>query len=98
PEFYHFVKDELFKIKKENQELVFGDYWPSSSIIAKQMKIITKNAGIKDLKIHDFRHHSVSWYFINTSLTVIEISKISGHIELETLKRYVTMKHTDIGS
>lgn len=98
PEFYHFVKDELPKIKKENQEKVFGDYWKSSSIVAKQMKILTKNAGIKDLKIHDFRHHAVSWYFINTNLSQIEISKISGHIELETLKRYLTMRHSDIGS
>lgn len=98
PEFYYFVKDELPKIKKENQTLVFGDYWKSSSIVAKQMKILTKNAKIHDLKIHDFRHHSVSWYFINTNLSQIEISKISGHIELETLKRYLTMRHSDIGS
>lgn len=100
PEFYFFVKDELFKLKEKNKEqvLVFGDYWKSSSIVAKQMKILTKNAKIHDLKIHDFRHHSVSWYFINTNLSQIEISKISGHIELETLKRYLTMKHSDIGS
>lgn len=98
PEFYNFVKNELFKIKKDKQIYVFGDYWKSSSIVAKQMKIICKNAEIKDLKIHDFRHHSVSWFFINTNLTVIEISRISGHIELETLKRYVTMKHSDIGA
>lgn len=98
PEFYDFVKNELFKIKKENQIYVFGDYWKSSSIVAKQMKIICKNAKLEDLKIHDLRHHSVSWYFINTTLSVIEISRISGHIELDTLKRYVTMKHSDIGS
>ena len=98
PEFYKFVKDELPKIKKEKQTLVFGDYWKSSSIVAKQLKILCKNSEIENLHMHDFRHHSVSWYFINTNLSQIEISKISGHIELETLKRYLTMKHSDIGA
>lgn len=98
PEFYEFVKTQLFKIKKENQKFVFGDYWPSSGIVAKKMKILCNNAGIEDLHMHDLRHHAVSWYFINTNLSQIEISKISGHIELETLKRYLTMKHSDIGA
>ena len=98
PDFYHFVKDRVSKLKKDGQEFVFGDYWASSSTLGNRFKVICKNAKVEDFKIHDLRHCAVSWYFINTSLTDIEISKISGHIELETLKRYATLRHSDIGT
>lgn len=97
PAFYDFVKNELFKIKKDNQKLVFGDYWKTSSIVAQRFKIVAKNAELRDIKIHAFRHTACTWYFVNTNLTQIEISKITGHIELETLKRYLNLRSSDIG-
>lgn len=97
PEFFHFIRDRLMKLRNEKQKLVFGDYWTSSSTLGNRFKVICKNAKVENFKIHDLRHCAVSWYFINTSLTDIEISKISGHIELETLKRYATLRHSDIG-
>ncbi|VVG73358.1 integrase [Pandoraea apista] len=97
PEFYHFIKDRLMKLKKDGQSLVFGGNWQSSSVLAARFKVICKNAKVENFKIHDLRHCAVSWYFVNTNLTDIEISKISGHIELSTLKRYATLRHSDIG-
>lgn len=98
PEFYHFIEDRLMKLKKDGQFLVFGDYWQNSSVLAARFKVICKNAKVENFKIHDLRHCAVSWYFVNTNLTDIEISKISGHIELSTLKRYATLRHSDIGT
>ena len=98
PEFFHFIRDRLMKLRNEKQKLVFGDYWTSSSTLGNRFKVICKNAKVENFKIHDLRHCAVSWYFINTSLTDIEISKISGHIELGTLKRYATLRHSDIGT
>jgi integrase len=98
PEFFHFIKDRLMKLKKDGQTLVFGDCWSSSSVLAARFKVICKNAKVENFKIHDLRHCAVSWYFVNTNLTDIEISKISGHIELSTLKRYATLRHSDIGT
>ncbi|MBF5002976.1 site-specific integrase [Diaphorobacter caeni] len=98
PEFYHFIEDRLMKLKKDGQSLVFGDYWQNSSVLAARFKVICKNAKVENFKIHDLRHCAVSWYFVNTNLTDIEISKISGHIELSTLKRYATLRHSDIGT
>ena len=98
PEFYHFIRDRLMKLKKDDQSLVFGDYWQNSSVLAARFKVICKNAKVENFKIHDLRHCAVSWYFVNTNLTDIEISKISGHIELSTLKRYATLRHSDIGT
>lgn len=98
PEFYHFIKDRVMKLKKDDQELVFGDYWTNSGTLGNRFKVICKNSKVENFRIHDLRHCAVSWYFINTNLTDIEISKISGHIELETLKRYATLRHNDIGA
>jgi integrase len=97
PEFYNFIKDRLTKLKNDKQIFVFGEYWKSSGIVGARFKIICKNAKVENFKIHDLRHCAVSWYFVNTSLTDIEISEISGHIELSTLKRYATLRHSDIG-
>ena len=98
PEFFHFVKDRLMLLKKEDGGLVFGNNWKSSSVLGNRFKVVCKNAKVENFKIHDLRHCAVSWYFINTSLTDIEISKISGHLELSTLKRYATLRHSDIGA
>ena len=97
PEFYNFIKDRIMRLKKDKQVFVFGDYWKSSGIVGTRFKIVCKNAKVDNFTIHDLRHCAVSWYFVNTSLTDIEISEISGHIELSTLKRYATLRHNDIG-
>jgi hypothetical protein len=44
------------------------------------------------------RHEGISWLFENTALTDIEISKITGHIELDTLKRYAKLRPKKIGA
>ena len=97
PEFYHFVKDRVMKLKKDGQKFVFGHYWKSSTTLGSRFRVICKNAKVVNFKIHDLRHCAVSWYFANTSLTDIEISKISGHIELGTLKRYANLRPSEIG-
>ena len=97
PEFYNFIKDRIMKLKKDEQIFVFGDYWKSSGTVGARFRVVCKNAKVENFTIHDLRHCAVSWYFVNTSLTDIEISEISGHIELSTLKRYATLRHNDIG-
>lgn len=98
PDFYNFVKDELIKIKKPNQVYVFGDYWKSSTIVGKQVKIICKNGKIKDFTMHDMRHHAASKLMIDFNLSVVELSRITGHLELQTLNRYLKIKSSDIGA
>ena len=98
PEFFKFVKEELMQIRKPNQTLVFGHYWKSSTIVGKQVKIICKNGNIKDFTMHDMRHHSASKLMTDFNLSVVELSRITGHLELQTLNRYLKIKHSDIGA
>ena len=48
-------------------------------------------------EIHDLRHEGISWLFENTNLTDIQISKMTGHLELDTLKRYAKLRPSSIG-
>lgn len=105
PEFYNFVKDELLQIKKLNQTLVFGHYWKDSDALVKPMRTLCKNGKVEKFRWHDFRHHSISYFFRPDpktgkapSLSIIDVSRITGHIDVQTLNRYVVISHEDIGA
>lgn len=85
------------KVNPKMKERVFP-HWSSSATFGSRFKVITKNAGSTDLHPHDLRHEAISWFFENTNLTDIEISEISGHIELDTLKRYANLRPQKTGA
>ena len=97
PDFYYFMKDNLIKIKKPNQVFVFGEYWSHSNSVGQKFKRLCKNAKITGLTIHSFRHTRCTYFFRDTNLSQIEISEITGHIELSTLKRYLNLRSGDVG-
>jgi len=97
PEFYYFIKDELLPLKKENQTYIFGEYWNTSNKVGQKFKVLCKNSKIDNLVIHSFRHTRCTIFFRDTNLSQIEISEISGHIELSTLKRYLNLRSGDVG-
>lgn len=96
PDLYNLF-DEIKKLKKSEDGRVFH-FWKSSETFGARFKVVTKNAGSKNLKPHDLRHEGISWLFENTNLTDIEISGISGHIELDTLKRYANLRPQKVGA
>lgn len=49
-------------------------------------------AGCVGLKFHDLRHEAVSRLFERTSLTELEIMKISGHSSIKMLARYANLR------
>jgi integrase len=70
---------------------VFG-MWESSDVLGHRFKVLTKNAGIDDLKFHDLRHEAASRFFEKSQLNDIEIALITGHSDLRTLKRYTHLR------
>ena len=99
PELYEMLKENVIPRKGDQQDssLVFPTL-KNSSYAGGRFKSICDKAQITDLTIHDLRHEGISWMFENTSLTDIEISTISGHIELDTLKRYAKLRPKKIGA
>lgn len=101
PELYKLIVEELLpykeKLNQKDDDIVFS-FWSTPRYFYTRFKNICFNAKIKNLTIHDLRHEGCSWFFENTTLSDIEISKITGHIELETLKRYAKLRPNKIGA
>ncbi|ANJ73145.1 MULTISPECIES: tyrosine-type recombinase/integrase [Burkholderiaceae] len=99
PELYNLIVDELLPYKegKKDDDYVFS-FWSSPGYFYTRFKNICFNAGSKDLTIHDLRHEGVSWFFENTTLSDIEIAKITGHIELSTLQKYAKLRPHKTGA
>lgn len=97
PELVALVKDRLLPRAGGPTELVFP-FWKTSTDLSKRMRVIWKNAGIKDMRAHDFRHTGVTRLFADTNLTDIEIAKITAHSDLNTLKRYHKARPSEIGA
>ena len=51
--------------------------------------------GIVDLHFHDLRHHCIS-LLAEKKMSVLQIAKVSGHRDLNQLKRYVNLSATEI--
>ncbi len=96
-ELYELVINNLIPRKGKPNERVFS-YWAHSGIVGHAFRTITKNAKVDDFNVHDFRHEAISWMFENTSLTDIEIAKITGHTEMNTLMRYAKLRPKKTGA
>lgn len=55
-------------------------------------------AGCVDLKFHDLRHHAVSTFFERTTLSEMEIMKISGHRTMRMLARYANLRGSNLAT
>lgn len=97
PELVALVRDRLLPRAGGPTELVFP-FWKTSTDLSKRMRVIWKNAGIKDMRAHDFRHTGVTRLFAETNLTDIEIAKITAHSDLNTLKRYHKARPSEVGA
>ena len=55
---------------------------------------------IDKLTVHDLRHEAISTLYelYGGRMTDIQISSITGHVELDTLKRYANLRPSSIGS
>lgn len=99
PELFSLMQ-RILKRKGEAKETdkVFP-FWKSSATIGSRFKLICKNAKVEDFVIHDFRHEGISQIYENPNLTLtdIEISKITGHTELDTLARYAKLRPIKTG-
>tara|TARA_Y100000310_G_scaffold27153_1_gene25831 strand:+ start:1025 stop:2047 length:1023 start_codon:yes stop_codon:yes gene_type:complete len=56
---------------------------------------VTERAGIDDFRFHDLRHEATSRFF-EKGLQMMEVSSITGHKDLASLKRYTHLRATDL--
>ena len=86
----------------EREQRVFAELWngsyDKSELRAATSKISVrwgracKDLGIKDLHFHDLRHEAICRLYERTKLSDLQISLISGHKNLEMLRRYSNLR------
>ncbi|WP_043600211.1 site-specific integrase [Solidesulfovibrio magneticus] len=72
---------------------ISGKIWDiHEDTIDKWMTKACTAAGIVGLRFHDLRHEATSRLFESTDLSDLEISEITGHKSLQSLKRYAHLR------
>lgn len=99
PELYKLITEELIHYKKSDDDLFFP-FWPSGpTYFYTRFKAICVRMKIENLTVHDLRHEAISTLYelYGGKMTDIQISSITGHVELDTLKRYANLRPSSIG-
>ena len=74
-----------------------GDVFPgvTTEAIKKAFIRATRRAGIGDLHFHDLRHEATTRLF-EQGLNIMEVSSITGHKDLQMLRRYTHLRAEDL--
>lgn len=67
-----------------------------TSLLSRQFSRIFEAAGCQDLNFHDLRHEATSRLFERTTLTDLQIAKITGHKDIRSLARYANLRGSDL--
>lgn len=68
----------------------------TTSRLSRQWGRIFEHAGCKALNFHDMRHEATSRFYERTTLSDVEIAKITGHKTLKTLMRYANLRGSNL--
>lgn len=68
----------------------------ASSRLSGRWRTVAKLAKCDDLHFHDLRHEATSRLFERTSLTDVQISRITGHRDPRMLRRYSNLRASDL--
>ncbi|TKC83860.1 site-specific integrase [Trinickia terrae] len=69
-----------------------------TSRLSGQFGRIFSAAGCSDLVFHDLRHEATSRFFERTTLSDIQIAKITGHTDPKVLMRYANLRGSDLAA
>jgi integrase len=74
-----------------------GEVFPgvTTESIKKAFIRAVRHAGIEDLHFHDLRHEATTRLF-EQGLTILEVSTITGHRDLQMLRRYTHLRAEDL--
>ncbi|GAB6043895.1 tyrosine-type recombinase/integrase [Endothiovibrio diazotrophicus] len=67
----------------------------SADVITSKFRRLCKKAGVAGLRFHDLRHEATSRFF-ERGLNMMEVAAITGHKDLEMLKRYTHLRAEDL--
>jgi integrase len=68
----------------------------TTAALSQKWSRISKLAGCDDFHFHDLRHTAVCNFYEKTTLTDLQIAKITGHKDLRMLKRYANLRGSEL--
>ncbi|HVI60077.1 MAG TPA: site-specific integrase [Luteimonas sp.] len=66
--------------------------------LSRQFARIFEAAGCADLRFHDLRHEATARLYERTTLTDLQIAKITGHKDIRSLARYANLRGSDLAA
>lgn len=69
-----------------------------TSLLSRQFARVFRSAGCVDLHFHDLRHEATSRLYERTTLSDLQIAKITGHKDLRMLRRYANLRASDLAT
>lgn len=90
-----------------SQTYLFEDWWQGGDakekcrvghMLSHRFAKRFEQAGCPDLRTHDLRHESISRLYERTTMTDMEISKVSGHKGFRMLQRYFNARGSVLAS
>lgn len=69
-----------------------------TSLLSRQFGRVFDAAGCPDLRFHDLRHEATSRLFERTTLSDLQIAKITGHKDIRMLSRYANLRGSDLAA
>lgn len=64
--------------------------------LSRRFMIVFKAADVNDFRFHDLRHEATCRLYERTTLTDVQIARITGHKDLRQLKRYASLRGSDL--
>jgi integrase len=106
------AKASLRQYMKENAEVILGrkrrlfHWWKGdtskddldrvTTYVSKVFSDAFGQAKLEDFHFHDLRHEATCRLFLRTSFSDIEIARITGHKDLRMLKRYASLRGSEL--
>lgn len=75
-----------------------AEYRRVTSLLSRRFGTIFELAGCADLHFHDLRHEAVCRLYERTKFSDVQIARITGHKDLRTLRRYASLRGSDLAS
>lgn len=67
-----------------------------TSLLSRRFATVFDMAGCGDLHAHDLRHEATCRLYERTTLSDVQIARITGHKDLRMLRRYASLRGSDL--
>lgn len=81
-----------------NGDLAKKNLLQTTSKLSGRWRTVARLAKCDDLRFHDLRHEATARLYERTTMTDLQIAKITGHKDLKSLARYSNLRGSDLSA